>query len=75
MGRALSASPNPPLEPLFLTTKVHPRDFGTGSTRRAVNRSLSNLGVSVLDLVLLHYAECWGDLCEGSKPEGTWKEA
>lgn len=38
-------------------------------------RSLKDLGTTYLDLVLLHYPECWGDLCAGAAPEGTWRDA
>jgi diketogulonate reductase-like aldo/keto reductase len=25
--------------------------------------------------MLLHYPECWGTLCEGTPPQGTWKDS
>lgn len=74
VGQTLKGS-NIPRDELFLTTKVHPRDLGLNATRAAVQRSLVDLGVSYLDLVLLHYPECWGDLCGGATPEGTWQDA
>ena len=63
-----------PRENIFITTKVHPRDLGARATISAVERSFGDLGTNYVDLVLLHYAECWGDLCQGKKPEGTWTD-
>lgn len=75
VGSALASSPVVRSQ-LFITTKVHPRDLGTNATRAAVLRSLSDLGTSYLDLVLLHYPSCWEELCgEGFTPEGDWLQA
>jgi diketogulonate reductase-like aldo/keto reductase len=60
---------------IFITTKVHPRDLGSHATKAAIEKSLKDLNTNYLDLVLLHYAECWGDLCQGKSPEGTWEES
>jgi Aldo/keto reductase family len=38
-------------------------------------QSLKHLGTKYLDLMLLHYPECWGTLCEGTPPEGTWQDS
>ena len=38
-------------------------------------QSLEDLGTKYLDLMLLHYPECWGTLCEGTPPQGTWKDS
>ena len=73
VGAALRAS-TIPREQIFITTKVHPRDLGTQATKAAIEKSLKELKTNYLDLVLLHYAECFGDLCQGTIPEGTWKE-
>lgn len=71
LGEALAGGPR-----AFLTTKVHPRDFGPSSTAAAVERSLRNLRVDTLDLVMLHYPACWGQLCAGAPPpEGDWRSA
>lgn len=60
---------------LFLTTKIHPRDFGPKATVRALDSSLAALRTSYLDLVLLHYPRCWGRLCAGATVEGDWLDA
>ena len=26
-------------------------------------------------MILLHYPECWGTLCEGTPPQGTWQDS
>ena len=28
-----------------------------------------------IDVLLLHYAACWGSLCDGKQPAGTWKDS
>ena len=63
-----------PRDQIFITTKVHPRDFGAEATEAAMARSFNDLGTAYVDMVLLHYPECWGDLCGGKKPQGTWQE-
>ncbi|KAJ1635661.1 NADP-dependent oxidoreductase domain-containing protein, partial [Pavlovales sp. CCMP2436] len=71
LGEALAGGPR-----VFVTTKVHPRDFGAESTAAALERSLARLRVGVIDLVMLHYPNCWGQLCAGSPPpEGDWRAA
>ena len=50
---------------LFLTSKVHPRHLGFQRTQRQVDVSLRELDTEYLDLLLLHYPKCWGDLCGG----------
>jgi diketogulonate reductase-like aldo/keto reductase len=42
-------------EELFITTKVGPRDQGKSKCRESVLRSLNNLQVEQLDLVLIHW--------------------
>jgi diketogulonate reductase-like aldo/keto reductase len=54
---------------------INPRDFGAAAPRAALRRSLADLRTEYIDLALLHYSECWGDLCDGAAPEGGWREA
>lgn len=63
-----------PREEVFLTTKVHPRNLGRAATRAAVERSLDAFGADHLDLVLLHYPDCFAGLC-ATEPEGSWRDA
>lgn len=75
VGEALARS-GVPREELFITTKLHPRHHGYRSTQRQVENALKVLRVTYLDLVLLHYPECWGSLCAGSpRPEGAWQSS
>ena len=37
-------------------------------------RSLQDLQTGYIDLLLLHYPACWGDLCGSKQPEGTWQD-
>lgn len=37
-------------------------------------QTLRDLRTDYVDLFLLHYPECWGSLCGGVNPEGTWKD-
>ena len=74
IGQALRKT-NVPREKIFITTKVHPLDLGSGPTAQAVQRSLNELGTSYLDVVMLHYPRCWDGLCNGREPVGTWKES
>ena len=74
VGEALAAS-SLPREQLWLTSKVHPRHLGYAATARQIKTSLSELRTEYLDLLLLHYPECWGDLCGGATPEGTWRDS
>lgn len=64
-----------PRENLFLTTKIHPRHFGRTTTLDVFANSLSDLHTMYLDLVLLHYPYCWGNLCGSIQPEGSWRDA
>jgi hypothetical protein len=43
-------------------------------TPQVFSESVQDLQTDYLDLMLLHYPECWGDLCGGVKPEGTWQD-
>ena len=73
VGEAVARS-GLPRETLFITTKVHPSNLGYWSTLRAVDASLKDLRTSYIDLVLLHYPDCWGSLCTAGPPEGGWRD-
>lgn len=63
-------------EDVWITTKIHPRDHGYSTALRAVERSLQQFQTSYLDLMLLHYPRCWGDLCGRDHVEqGTWRDS
>ncbi len=72
-GEALHTA-SVPRTALFLTTKVHPRHLGRNATAARLAVSLRELRTDYIDLMLLHYPECWGDLCGGVAPEGTWRD-
>jgi diketogulonate reductase-like aldo/keto reductase len=74
VGEAL-ASAALPRDSLWLTSKVHPRHLGFNATLSQVRVSLRELRTEYLDLLLLHYPECWGTLCPGVTPEGTWRDS
>lgn len=48
-----------PRDALFITTKIHPRDFGYERTLSAFEDSISKLKTDFLDLLLLHSPWCW----------------
>ena len=73
--RAFLASGGATREELFITSKLHPRDHGEKRAKAMVESSLTNLGVDYLDLFLLHYPACWGTLCGGVEPQGTWRDS
>ena len=74
VGEALAESEIERKE-LFVTTKIHPRHLGRKGMDMIAS-SLKNLRTEYIDLVLLHYSECWGNLCsQGEVVPGTWKEA
>lgn len=53
VGRAIQAS-SVPREELFITTKAYIQQMGYENTRKAFEESLENLGLSYLDLYLIH---------------------
>uniref|UniRef100_A0A7S1XMA9 NADP-dependent oxidoreductase domain-containing protein n=1 Tax=Phaeomonas parva TaxID=124430 RepID=A0A7S1XMA9_9STRA len=57
---------------VFVTTKIHPRDFGYDSAMAAIDGSLRDLKVDHLDLVLTHFPKCMPHICGAKKT--TWKE-
>ncbi|KAL6746302.1 NADP-dependent oxidoreductase domain-containing protein [Haematococcus lacustris] len=69
-GLAVAASGLPRPE-VWLTTKIHPRHLGYQQTLEAFGDSLEELQTSYLDLVLLHYSSCWGDLCLHPDPKAA----
>jgi len=73
IGHYLSTSPIR-REQIFLTTKLHPNQLGFSSTQQAILKSLENLKTSYIDLYLIHYPFCWGDICN-QQPQGTWEES
>ena len=76
VGLALEESKNVvKRKDVFVTTKIHPRHLGRKGMDM-IETSLTNLRTTYVDLVLLHYSECWGNLCSrGEVVPGTWKEA
>ncbi|KAG2445247.1 hypothetical protein HYH02_008715 [Chlamydomonas schloesseri] len=62
-------------EDIFITSKLHPRHLGYEVTLRQFNETLKDLRSDYVDLFLLHYPECWGDLCGGVKPAGTFQDS
>lgn len=74
LGSALRASTIPRRD-LYITTKIHPRDFGASNTIEKVQQCFDELQTEYIDVLLLHYPECWGDICGGQTPKGTWKES
>lgn len=74
LGEAIHTSAVPRSE-LFLTTKLHPRDLGEASTLAAFPASLKRLKTDYVDAFLLHYPRCFGSLCGGKEPSGTWRES
>jgi methylglyoxal/glyoxal reductase len=76
VAQALQESGIPRAE-FFVTTKVHPRDLGEASTRRAVQESAAFFN-GYVDLVLLHFARCWSGVCSDNETKqadkaGGWK--
>mmetsp|Transcript_8655 Transcript_8655/g.24710 ORF Transcript_8655/g.24710 Transcript_8655/m.24710 type:complete len:328 (-) Transcript_8655:945-1928(-) len=62
---------------LFITTKLHPKNLGTVSTRKAIEEMLVNLQTDYLDLVLIHFPVCghWINTCTDVQVEGTWRDS
>ena len=70
MGHALNSSGIPRNE-FFITTKLHPRDLGYESTKKAVATSLVNFATTYIDLVLLHYPRCFPGVCSQTEIHRT----
>ena len=63
-----------PRDDLFVTTKVWWEDIAPGDLERSAEASLKRLGLSVVDLLLIHWpnkavpvADCIGALCEAKR--------
>lgn len=63
-----------PRDEIFVTTKVHPKDLGYQSTLDAFAASLQDLKTTYVDLLLLHYSHCYGNICK-KHPDGNWKDS
>jgi diketogulonate reductase-like aldo/keto reductase len=69
VGAGIRAS-GVPRDDIVVTTKLRNGDQGSGSTRRAIERSRTALGVDVIDLYLVHwpspardlYRQSWADM-------------
>lgn len=48
---------------------------GYNTTLAQVRQTLSDLDTAYLDLFMLHFPQCWGTLCDGKAPEGTWQDS
>lgn len=74
MGLAIAESGVPRHE-MFLTSKLHPSDLGYANTMLKFEESIQDLQTNYLDLFLLHYPRCWGTICGGVVPDGTWESS
>ncbi|KAJ9458558.1 D-galacturonate reductase [Diplonema papillatum] len=59
---------------LFVTTKLHPKNLGEKATTASIRASIDNLGLDYIDLYLVHYPRCFGNLCS-HQPEGTFRDS
>ena len=66
VGEALRAT-GLAMSEFCLTTKVHPDNFGEGDFIRSVEMSLSDLGVSQVDVLLVHWPPVGGDIVPSLK--------
>jgi len=73
----LQDNPHVSREDIFLTTKLHPKNFGTENTRKAVEDMLDRLQVAYIDLLLIHFPQCgsWIPACKDASIEGTWQDS
>lgn len=74
MGAALNESGIPRNE-VFLTSKLHPLDFGYDSALAKIEDSLRDFQTDYVDLFLLHYSKCWGSICDGGSQGGSWEDS
>ncbi|KNC54645.1 2,5-didehydrogluconate reductase [Thecamonas trahens ATCC 50062] len=76
VGEVVAEAKNVVRSELFITTKLHPADHGPGAAAAAIAASLRNLRTSYIDLMLIHYPECWSDICDGmGTPDGDWRDS
>jgi diketogulonate reductase-like aldo/keto reductase len=73
VGKAIQES-RIPREEIFLTTKLWNTDQGYETTLKAIDTSLSKLGLNYVDLYLVHWPTASGDTKESlNKRAETWK--
>eukprot|EP01025_Chloroclados_australasicus_P059690 TRINITY_DN755_c0_g6_i1.p1 TRINITY_DN755_c0_g6~~TRINITY_DN755_c0_g6_i1.p1 ORF type:complete len:451 (-),score=39.96 TRINITY_DN755_c0_g6_i1:152-1504(-) len=61
VGLAIAAS-DVLRDQLFITSKIHPRNFGYYNALNTIQKTLSELQIDYLDQFLLHYAHCFSGL-------------
>ncbi len=76
IGQALQRA-GKPRDELFVTTKIHPRDFGYEPTLQAFAHSLAELSTPYVDLLLLHTSDCadWSGLCQDDPHRGNFYDS
>lgn len=64
-------------EDVWITSKLHARDHGYESVKRAFPSSLTRLNTTYIDAFLLHHPSCWPDMCDGAweSEGGTWEDS
>lgn len=75
VGKAIQES-GIPREEIFVTTKLWNADQGYETTLAAIDESLAKLGLSYVDLYLVHWPTASGTVRDGisiNKREETWK--
>ena len=75
LGHALQCFPEINRGDFFITTKLHPKNHGYNNTIQSFNKSLINLNTSYIDLFLLHYPECWKELCGNYNTNETFHDS
>ncbi|XP_019630143.1 PREDICTED: uncharacterized protein LOC109474297 [Branchiostoma belcheri] len=84
IGRAIKDS-GVPRKDIFIITKLAPKFFGFGPTKKSVDVSLEKLGTDYIDLFLIHSPDCEeeggehdGDdsfKCPLGNPKASWEES
>lgn len=76
VGEALStwtkASGNN-VDDVVVVNKIHPRSFRYDKMEEKIKESISNLGKSALDVVLLHSPRCWDGHCTEEELSISWR--
>ena len=75
LGDAIKSFPEINRNKFFITTKLHPKNHGYNNTITSFNKSLSNLNTTYIDLFLLHYPECWKELCGNYNTNETFHDS